>query len=103
MRDPTTTTDRAIHRTAHADYRWEGVDCRPDKDEQAAAFKALTRQVLFADPAMRSELRYFEIAHGGFSTLERHEHMHAVLVLRGRGHCLVGSEIKAIETRDLIA
>jgi mannose-6-phosphate isomerase-like protein (cupin superfamily) len=47
-------------------------------------------------------LRYFEMAPGGFSTLERHQHMHAVLILRGRGHCLVGSEVKPIETRDLI-
>src|SRR5438876_1023798 len=41
-------------------------------------------------------------AAGGFSTLERHEHMHAVLILRGRGHCLVGEEVKAIDTRDLV-
>jgi hypothetical protein len=34
------------------------------------------------------------VAPGGFSTLERHEHMHAVLILRGRGHCLVGGEVR---------
>ncbi len=51
---------------------------------------------------MHGELRYFEVAPGGFSTLERHEHMHAVLILRGRGHCLVGGEVKPIETRDLV-
>jgi quercetin dioxygenase-like cupin family protein len=28
--------------------------------------------------------------------------MHAVLILRGRGHCLVGREVRSIETRDLI-
>ena len=28
--------------------------------------------------------------------------MHAVIILRGRGHCLVGKEVRAIETRDLI-
>ena len=28
--------------------------------------------------------------------------MHAVLILRGRGHCLVGDEVRAIETRDLV-
>jgi quercetin dioxygenase-like cupin family protein len=28
--------------------------------------------------------------------------MHAVLILRGRGHCLVGSEVRPIETRDLV-
>ena len=48
------------------------------------------------------ELRYFEMSPGGFSTLERHEHMHAVLVLRGRGQCLVGDEVKPVETRDLV-
>ena len=58
--------------------------------------------MLFADPQLDGELRYFEMAPGGFSTLERHEHMHAVLILRGRGHCLVGDEVKAIETRDLV-
>ena len=51
---------------------------------------------------MHGELRYFEVAPGGFSTLERHEHMHAVLILRGRGHCLVGGEVRPIETRDLV-
>ena len=51
---------------------------------------------------MAGELRYFEVAPGGFSTLERHEHMHAVLILRGRGHCLVGDEVKQLETRDLV-
>ena len=94
--------DRTIHRSAHDDYRWEGVDCRPYKEADEAPFKSITRQVLFTDPQMRSELRYFEIAPGGFSTLERHAHMHAVLILRGRGHCLVGSEIKSLETRDLV-
>ena len=42
------------------------------------------------------------MAPGGFSTLERHEHMHAVLILRGRGHCLVGGEVRPLETRDLV-
>ena len=33
---------------------------------------------------------------GGYSTLERHEHMHAVMILRGRGQCLVGDEVRAV-------
>jgi quercetin dioxygenase-like cupin family protein len=28
--------------------------------------------------------------------------MHAVLILRGHGHCLVGKEVRAVELRDLI-
>jgi mannose-6-phosphate isomerase-like protein (cupin superfamily) len=93
--------ERTIHRKAK-DYRWEGVDELPYKEDGRALFKSITRQVLFSDPDMQGELRYFEMKPDGFSTLERHEHMHAVLILRGRGHCLVGNEVRPIETRDLI-
>src|ERR1700741_3062515 len=93
--------DKSIHRKAKY-YRWEGVAELPYKEDDRALFKSITRQVLFADPELHGELRYFEMAAGGFSTLERHEHMHAVLILRGRGHCLVGDEVKTIETRDLV-
>jgi mannose-6-phosphate isomerase-like protein (cupin superfamily) len=93
--------DKTIHRKAKG-YRWDGVAELPYKEDGRALFKSITRQVLFADPELHGELRYFEMAAGGFSTLERHEHMHAVLILRGRGHCLVGDEVKAIDTRDLV-
>ena len=94
--------EQAVHRRAQRDYRWEGVAELPYKEDDRALFKSISRQVLFADSSLAGELRYFEIAPGGYSTLERHEHMHAVLILRGRGHCLVGHEVRAIETRDLI-
>jgi quercetin dioxygenase-like cupin family protein len=94
--------ERSLHRRAHSDYRWEGVEELPYKEDDRALFKSISRQVLFSDPALRGELRYFEVAAGGFSTLERHQHMHAVLILRGRGHCLVGGEVKSLETRDLV-
>ncbi len=97
-----TTGDRPIHRKATADYRWDGVELLPYKEDDRALFKAITRQTLFSDPDLQGELRYFEMAPDGFSTLERHEHMHAVLILRGRGHCLVGNEVRPVETRDLV-
>jgi len=93
--------ERTIHRKAKA-YRWEGVDELPYKKDDRALYKSITRQVLFSDPEMQGELRYFEVAPGGFSTLERHQHMHAVLILRGRGHCLVGDAVRPIDTRDLV-
>jgi mannose-6-phosphate isomerase-like protein (cupin superfamily) len=95
------TAGHQIHRKAK-DYRWEGVDELPYKEDDRALFRSVTRQVLFSDPQMQAELRYFEVAPGGFSTLERHRHMHAVLILRGRGQCLVGSEVRAVDTRDLV-
>jgi mannose-6-phosphate isomerase-like protein (cupin superfamily) len=89
-------------RRKEENYRWEGVEKLPYKEDGRALFKLITRQVLFSHPEMQGELRYFEIAPGGFSTLERHQHMHAVLILRGRGHCLVGEEVKPVELRDLV-
>jgi S-methyl-1-thioxylulose 5-phosphate methylthiotransferase len=97
-----TLAAKTTHRKAQDDFRWEGVEQLPYKEDERALFKSITRQVLFADPELHSELRYFEVAPGGFSTLERHEHMHAVLILRGRGHCLVGREVRPIDTRDLV-
>jgi len=90
-------------RRAGDGFRWEGVEHRPYKDAESAPFKAISRQNLFSDPRLLGELRYFEIEPGGFSTLERHEHMHAVVVLRGLGQCLVGEKIHALQSHDLIA
>lgn len=100
--DQRTNPARRVHRQAQDGHRWEAVDRLPYKEDERALFKTITRQLLFSDPQMAAELRYFEVEAGGFSTLERHEHMHAVLILRGRGHCLVGAEVRALETRDLV-
>ena len=66
-------------------FRWEGVELLAYKEEGSAPFKAITRQVLFQRPELQCELRYFEMQPGGHSTLERHEHVHAVMIFRGRG------------------
>jgi len=94
--------DRPIHRAAAPEYRWQGVDLLPYKEDDRALFQSITRQVLFSDPELQGELRYFEMAPGGFSTLERHEHMHAVMIFRGRGHCLVGREVRPVAFQDLV-
>ena len=69
----------------------------------ASPFRDVTRQILFSDPALDGELRYFEVAPGGFSTLERHEHVHAVMIFRGHGHCLVGDVVRKVGERDLVS
>ncbi len=84
------------------DYRWQDVERMPYKEEGSAPFKAISRQVLFADPALKCELRYFEMAADGYSTLERHEHAHAVMILRGEGHCLLGDTIRPVKQYDLV-
>jgi quercetin dioxygenase-like cupin family protein len=72
------------------------------KDEGGAPFREVTRQVLFQLPELHCEWRYFEVAPGGHSTLEAHRHAHAVMVVRGRGSCLVGERVYALAERDLV-
>lgn len=82
--------------------RWQDVDRLEYKREGSAPFRDVTRQTLFADVGGGSEWRYFEVAPGGHSTLERHMHTHAVMVLRGRGRCLVGGQVVALGEHDLV-
>jgi quercetin dioxygenase-like cupin family protein len=83
-------------------FRWEGVELLAYKEEGSAPFKAITRQVLFQRLELGCELRYFEMQPGGHSTLERHEHAHAVMIFRGYGACLVGSEVRGVGELDLV-
>jgi quercetin dioxygenase-like cupin family protein len=85
------------------DFHWEGVDVLRYKQDGEAPFKDVTRQVLFESAALPVQLRYFEVAPGGHTTLERHEHVHAVMVIRGRGQCLVGERAYAIGEQDLVS
>ena len=83
--------------------RWSAIELLAYKAEGSAPFKAVTRQVLFGDATLGCELRYFEVAPGGHSTLERHEHTHAVMILRGCGQCLIGNEIFDVSANDLVS
>jgi quercetin dioxygenase-like cupin family protein len=83
-------------------YRWDDVACMPYKEDGAAPFKAIARQTLFSGPDLAGELRYFEMAPGGHSTLERHSHVHAVMILRGHGRCLLGQAVHDVAPFDLV-
>ena len=91
-----------VLRRALPDFRWEGVELRAYKDEATAPFRNVTRQVLASAPDLKGELRYFEVAPGGWSTLERHQHVHAVTILRGAGRALVGDRVFDVAPLDLV-
>lgn len=91
-----------IWRPFSTDFQWKDVDVLEYKNDEKSPFKDVTRQVLFEHPRLACQWRYFEVAAGGYSTLERHEHVHAVMILRGRGRCLVGEQVYDIDTHDLI-
>lgn len=95
-------TDKLVRRHDGA-FHWEGVEVLAYKQDGTAPFKDVTRQVLFDDASMATQLRYFEVAPGGWTTLERHEHVHNVMVIRGRGRCLVGNEAWDLAANDLVS
>jgi quercetin dioxygenase-like cupin family protein len=90
-------------RAAKEGFRWESVAHQPYKQDGSAPFKDISRQVLFHEADLGCELRYFEMAAGGYSTLERHEHAHAVVILRGHGECLLGADIRTVKPFDLVS
>lgn len=101
MTDQNDQNHRAFQEMAGG-YRWDGVEHKPYKVDERALFKGISRQTLFSRPDIAGELRYFEVDAGGHSTLERHEHVHAVLILRGDGQALIGSDVVTLATNDLV-
>ncbi|MSO71920.1 MAG: cupin domain-containing protein [Alphaproteobacteria bacterium] len=95
-------TDGTNLRPAREDFRWESVEVLTYKAEADAGFMAITRQVLLKDAGLACELRYFEMAAGGYSSLERHLHVHGVMILRGSGHVLIGDSVRKMGPRDLV-
>ncbi len=82
-------------------FRWDGVPVLGYKPD-GTHFRDVTRQVLFDGEGLGCELRYFEIEPGGWSSLERHQHVHAVLVLRGEGQALVDRQVIDLAPYDLV-
>lgn len=90
------------HRSFREGFSWDDVAIRAYKDGDGP-YLGVTRQVLFdAEPGLPVEWRYFEVAPGGHSTLERHEHLHFVAIVRGEGRALIEGAVRAVAPFDLI-
>jgi quercetin dioxygenase-like cupin family protein len=90
------------------EYRWQNVAVREYKaeGEHAGRFHGVTRQTLLGEGEGEADLnfitRYFEVAPGGFSSLELHRHPHSVVVVRGRGHVVLGGESHDLAPLDVV-
>jgi quercetin dioxygenase-like cupin family protein len=84
-------------------FRWSGVEEKAYKealgDDRGMGFRGVTRFTLAsaADIPSRFDLRYFEIEPGGYSSLEKHGHVHFVVAVRGKGRAVVGDEVVELE------
>ena len=85
------------------DVRWKDVPLEPYK-ETTELWKGITRRELIGKrgESPRFHLRYFELAPGGYSTLEKHEHEHAVIAIRGRGEVQFGCYVYRVGFGDVV-
>jgi quercetin dioxygenase-like cupin family protein len=87
-------------------FEWAGVELegyRAGKEDLPdQGFRGVTRQTITSGTNEKCdfEVRYFEIEPGGYTRLERHEHVHSVTVLRGRGYALVGADVHRVHGHD---
>lgn len=93
---------------AYDGTRWDGVTPQVYKlggsPIPGGAWRDVVRHTLVGgtDESMAFQLRYFEIGPDGYSSLEKHQHVHAVIVLRGTGRVVVGREVFDVAPFDLV-
>ena len=92
---------KVIRRTG--DGEWAGVELE-DYKFTTETWRGISRQELIGKrgESPRFHVRYFEIEPGGYSTLEKHEHEHVVIPLRGRGIAQFGCTIYNVEPGDVV-
>jgi quercetin dioxygenase-like cupin family protein len=87
------------------DAAWPGVPVREYKDDPEL-YRGVVRRALAGaaagDAELGFELRSFEVAPGGWTTLERHRHPHAVVVVAGRGEVRLGEASHALAPLDFV-
>ena len=84
---------------------WPAVPVLAYKND-GSPFRDINRRTLLGDAPDEAALdflvRYFEVQAGGYSTLERHQHPHAVVVLRGRGAVILGDRVDDVAAGDCV-
>jgi quercetin dioxygenase-like cupin family protein len=84
-------------------FEWEGIALEAYK-ATTETWKGITRRELVGKrgESPRFHVRYFELEPGGYSTLEKHEHEHVVVPLRGRGEVQFGCTIYRVGFGDVV-
>ena len=88
-------------------FEWAGRPSSAYKDArdlaQALAFKGVRRVELVGKfgEGSGTDLRYFEIEPGGYSSLEKHLHTHVVIGARGRGMLVLGTRRETLSPMDV--
>lgn len=86
----------------HGEFQWERVPQEMYKMD-GASFKNCSRIELIGKRGESPcfHVRYFEVAPGGWTTLEHHQHEHVVIALRGEGEVQLGLEAYPLALGDV--
>ena len=90
------TTAKKEVQQAHG-YQWPELEL---KEYKPGASLDVTRRTLLESKG--SQVRYFEVAPGGHTSFEKHEHEHLVVVLRGKGRVRLDHEWTEIDLHDTV-
>ncbi len=95
-------------RLAFRDWSWEARESSPYKssdsgDASRRNFRDVRRVELVGrfGERTRCDLRYFEVAPGGYTSLERHVHTHIVIGARGEGVLVLGGQRMPLRHLDV--
>lgn len=84
---------------------WQGVASKTYKTS-GTNFKDITRFSLLGEGENEHELnmqtRVFRVEAGGYSSLEYHRHPHSVMIIEGSGSMILGDEVHALSTFDVV-
>lgn len=84
-------------------FDWNHIVAKEYKSEDQS-WDGVSRRVFTGESGESPDfhLRYFEIAKNGYSTLERHQHEHVVVVMRGEGQAIVGEKRVQLKFGDVL-
>jgi ribulose-bisphosphate carboxylase large chain len=102
-KSPAGKTNRCALYRHRGDMAWQGVKDQPYKPV-GGGWSDIIRRVLIGGrgESAKFHVRYFEIARGGASSLERHKHEHVVICVRGEGIVRTGGSRRKMGFMDVL-
>jgi len=92
-----------LHRFDRKSHKWSGVQKEAYKKPDGS-WADVVRHTLIGGKGENTDfhMRYFEVAPGGMTSLESHQHEHVVVCIRGEGFCIVRKKEYALGFMDVI-
>lgn len=86
------------------EFSWIGRAPIPYKGQKRLPFEGISRVELFGKGGEASgfDVRYFEIQPGGFSSREKHQHTHCVIIARGSGVVSLNGDRTPVKPNDIV-